>query len=199
MKRVVAGWVLGLAGCGAERTMQVHPDFGPTAVRAQGVRELRLYLGHGAAVRGLAVYHTDEALIPAPVRALGAQSFPGRPVLYFETEWHAAAGGAQALYEVQYDLGEGTSGEVSALADGTLLYVEQPIALDALPPAIRTAALAVVPGTLVEAESKVGPGLDQVDLKLTHEGRTHVLVMSRDGALLWHALRFPAQVEVPVP
>lgn len=184
----------GLVGCGG--TMQVDPAFGDTAAQAQGVREMRVYLGHAGAVRGLAVYHQDAALIPVSIRELGEKHFPGKPVAYYESEWHTGAG---AVFEVEYDLGGGQTGEVSARADGTLLYVEQPLPLAEVPPAVQAAAVARVPGALVSAETKHGPQVDQIEVKIEHAGRTHVLVLTRAGEVVWHGLRFPAKIEVPVP
>lgn len=188
-------WMVGLWGCGATE-MRVDPAFGETAATAAGVRELRVYLGREGAVRGLAVYHLDADRIPPSVRELGEKHFPGAPLAYYESEWHAGTG---AVFEVEYDLGGGATGEVSARADGRLIYVEKPLALEALPSAVRAAAVARVPGELKGAETKQGPHVDQIEVKIEHEGRTHVLVLTPAGEVVWHGLRFPAKIEVPLP
>ncbi len=185
-----------LAGCGGAADMRLDPAFGKTAAHAKGVREMRVYLGHEGAVRGVAVYHQEAALIPVSIRELGEKHFPGLPIAYYESEWHAGVG---QVYEVEFDLGNGATGEVSALADATLLYVEKPLALADVPALVRDAALVRVPGELKSAETKTGPKVDQIEVKIEHEGRTHVLVLTPAGAVVWHGLRFPAKIEVPLP
>ncbi|MCA9527792.1 MAG: hypothetical protein KC549_16010 [Myxococcales bacterium] len=185
-----------LAACGGPPTGQVNPAWGDTAVAAEGTTELRVYLGPAGTVRGLAVYHGDRGRIPPAVLARGDAVFPGKSAISFESEWHAIG----PVFEVEYDLGDGQHGEIAATADGTLLYTERTLPIDAVPASLQQAALARVGGgEIVSAETKASAGQTATELKVKHGDRTHVVSLADDGRVLWHAVRFMAQVEVPVP
>ncbi|MEZ4467735.1 MAG: hypothetical protein R3F43_25655 [bacterium] len=115
----------------------------------------------------------------------------------FESEWHAGRG---AVFEVEYDLGDGKEGEIAATPDGELLYVERSLDLASVPASLQQAAVSRVGGgRVVSAESKEAAGVITTELKVDQSGRTHVVSLAADGRVLWHGLRFKAQVEVPVP
>lgn len=179
--------------CGSAPLGAVHPEFAETVVRTKSTVKAGVYLAPNGRIRSLAVYHQDVAAIPKPVLALGAKHFAGKPVKYYETEWYPDAG---LVYEVEYDLGNDTSGEISAQADGTLVYVEKPVAQ--VPPKIAKAAIAAAGGgEIIGAERQLGPGLDHFGIKVSHAGRKHVLLIKPDGRVVRHGLRVPAQIEVP--
>lgn len=185
-----------LSGCGASGPLGgVHPEFAETVARTPTTHKTALFLAADGRIRALSVYHQDATAIPQPVRALGEKHFAGRAVKYYETEWYPDAG---MVFEVEYALDGGRSGELSAKADGTLVYVEEPVT--APPPEIVQAALAAVGGGEVgEVERQRGPGLDHFGVKVRHADRLHVLLIKPDGRVVRHSLRVPAQLDVPLP
>lgn len=183
-----------LTACGSASPLGgITPEFSETAAKTESIVQARVYLADRGRVRALSLYHRDAAAIPPAVTALGAQHFPGKRVRYYETEWYPDAG---LVYEIEYHLGGGRSGELAARADGTLIYVETPV--DPVPPALAKAALAVVGGgTVKSGERQLGPGLDFYGVKVERDGRLHVVLMTPQGEVVRHSLRLPAQIEVP--
>jgi hypothetical protein len=184
-------FAMSLAACGATPPLGSLPaDITRTFQKTQGVQRVNLYLTTGGKVRSVAVYHTDLKEIPAAVQALGAERFPNRQVLYYETEHHADG----LIYEIEYALDNGLKGELAARADGTLVYVEQPVAT--LPDVVRAAALKRVPGQVVGRERQLGPGLDHYGVKIQFQDRLHVVLLKPDGRIVRHGVRIPAKLEV---
>lgn len=182
-----------LSGCGGSLLGSVAPDFSQAVADTPSTREVRVYLEPGGGIRGLSIYHLDAEAIPDAVKALGASRFPGRRIIYYETEWYAD--GSQ-VFEVEYALDGGKKGEIAARADGALIYMERPVATVPVP--TRNAALrAVSGGRIVEGERRQGPGIDHFILKLDLRGRVHVLHIDAQGQVLQHGIRVPAKIEVP--
>ena len=185
--------LLALSGCGGPLLGSITPDFSQTVADTPTTREVRVYLEPGGGIRGLSIYHLDAEAIPPAVLALGASRFPGRKIIYYETEWYAD--GSQ-VFEVEYALEGGKKGELAARIDGSLVYVERPVAT--LPPAARSAALvAVTGGRILEGERRQGPGIDHFILKIDQGGRVHVVHVDAQGQVLQHGIRVPAKIEVP--
>lgn len=167
------------------------------ASRAQGVMKIKMRVGPDGTVHKLAVYHHDAAAIPEPVRALAAERFPGAETLYYESELYSDLGRA---YEVEIRTAEGKECEVSASADGTLLYEECKVPPDQIDPKVKATVDRLVPGgTVLEVETKHGPDRDEVSVEVKAGDVEHYVRTTPDGELIGHTLRIPAIIEVPVP
>lgn len=190
------GWIgvaLSVTACGATAPLgRMAPDLTRELQQGKAVQRVTVYLTAQGVVRGASIYHTDLKAIPAAVQALGAERFPGRTALYYETERYADG---TRVYEIEYALDDGQKGELAARADGTLVYEERPV--KTLPAAVQAAALARVPGQIAGREHQLGPGLDYYGVKIEHEGRLHVLLLKPDGRVVRHGVRVPAKLEIP--
>ncbi|MGK0360424.1 MAG: hypothetical protein ACI9U2_002737 [Bradymonadia bacterium] len=193
MRLLLLALLFVLPACGGPLLGSVTPGFGQTVADTPTTREVRVYLEPGGGIRGLSIYHLDAEAIPAAVRTLGASRFPGRKIVYYETEWYAD--GTQ-VFEVEYALEDGRKGEIAARVDGSLVYVERP--MPSVPePARRAAMEAVAGGRIIEGDRRQGPGIDHFILKLDLRGRVHVLHIDAQGQVLQHGIRVPAKIEVP--
>ncbi len=167
------------------------------AQEAKGAYKIKMRFDADGEAQKLALYHKDPAHQPDWIAAEVEARHPGAQILYWEKEWYEGDGD---VVEVEFKTAEGVECELSFLADKTLKYTECPMALDALPEAARAALEAKVPGAEIdEVESKKGPKMDILSVKLKKEGRTHYLTMSPDGKILSHHLRLPASVDIPMP
>lgn len=185
---------LGITACGSTPPLgSLPPQLTQTVKQAQAIERIAVYLTSSGAVRSIAVYHTEKEAIPPAVHALGAERFPNRKVLYYETERYADGG---LVYEIEYALDNGLKGELAARADGTLVYIERPIA--SLPNVVRATALKRVPGQIVGRERQQGPGLDHYGVKVQFQDQLHVLLLKPDGRVIRHGVRIPAKLEIPV-
>lgn len=165
------------------------------AAKAKGVTKIQLYAAPDGTLRKVAVYHADPAQVPEPVRALAKSKFGEAAITSYESELYADLG---QVYEITAKTESGEQ-EIAAKADGTLVYMEHPVALAAVPAAVKATAEKAVPGgEWVEAEEKKGPAIHQFGVKLTADGVTHYLRISPAGELLNHGLRLPAMVEVGI-
>lgn len=169
-----------------------------TAQQASGVRELRVYFQGDGAVRKTSVYHSDASRIPAAVMALVQERYPGATPRYYEHELYTDDG---YVYEVDFKTANGEEIEVSVKEDGTLKYIESYIDADKVPEAIKATVASKVPGgTIGDVEVKEGPGLYEVSVEVATDGAgEHHLTFSRENALLRHAIRYPAFIEIPAP
>lgn len=193
MRPLLLALLFVLPACGGPLLGSVTPGFAQTVADTPSTREVRVYLEPGGGIRGLSIYHLDAESIPDAVRTLGASRFPGRKIVYYETEWYAD--GTQ-VFEVEYALENGRKGEIAARIDGSLVYVERPV--PSVPEPTRRAAMgAVAGGRIVEGNRRQGPGIDHFILKLDLRGRVHVLHIDAQGQVLQHGIRVPAKIEVP--
>lgn len=167
------------------------------AMRAGRVERIRVRTDEQGNVIKLAVYHHEESEVPEAVRQLAEERFPEAEVRYYESEVYADIG---RVYEVEVNTSEGRECEVSARADGSLVYVECEIEAADIPAPVAEAVARLVPnGEIIEAESKEGPGLNAVHVEVRAEdGREHYLRFSPAGELIGHSLRIQATIEVPV-
>ena len=169
-----------------------------TAQRAGEVEEVRIYIGEDRNPRKIAVYHQAAEIIPESVKAVASEKFPGARIVKYEHEHYADVG---LVYEVELETAEGVGVEVSVLKDGTIYYVEEPIAIEALAESSRAKIEEALPGsTIEEVESKKGPSLDLYSVRVApKEGGVvrHYFVFDAAGKLLRHSLRYPAYIEVP--
>ena len=193
MRPMLLATLFVLPACGGPLLGSIAPDFSQTVADMPSTREVRVYLEPGGGIRGLSIYHLNAEAIPAAVRALGASRFPGRKIVYYETEWYAD--GSQ-VFEVEYALENGRKGEIAARIDGSLVYVERPV--PSVPVPARSAVMQAVPGgRIVEGERRQGPGIDHFILKVEQRGRVHVVHVDAQGQVLQHGIRVPAKIEVP--
>jgi hypothetical protein len=164
---------------------------------SETIKEVRVYLDAGGKMRKLAVYHKDADEVPAVVRQKIDEAYPGATVRYYETERYAGIG---RVYEVEIQAADGAELEMSMKPDGTLHYLEEVVDAAAIDAAILEKVDARVPGaSVVEAESKKGPEVDILLIKVTDPaGRTHYLNF-QGGELKRHSVRHKALVEAVVP
>lgn len=126
----------------------------PELVRAAlaGAREIKLELDADGSVRKLAVYHNDAASIPEAVTKKALEVFPGATVRDYETEFYRDKG---RVFEVEVTTADKQSCEVSAQADGALVYTECELPAASLPAEIQAAVARDATGRKVlEAERK---------------------------------------------
>lgn len=141
-----------------------------------------------------AIYHDDAERIPAPVRALAERKFPSAKGRFYETELYAEWG---VVFEVEVETREGQHCELAARADGTELYTECRLDTDRLPARVVDAVAALLPGgSIIEAESKQGPGLDEIDVEVQLGKDRHYVRVARDGSILQHLVRLRGAVVV---
>ena len=170
-----------------------------TAQRSGEVQELRVYYGKDQRPRKIAVYHQRAELVPEPVKAAALAQFPDAKIVKYEHEYYADIG---VVHEVELETTDGKDVEVSAFADGTVYYVEQPVELESLAESAREIIAQKVPGGVIEElEHKKGPELELYQARVAPEGggaAKHYLVFDAAGNLVRHNLRYPAYIEVPV-
>lgn len=143
------------------------------------------------------VYHMDQAAIPKPVHDLTAQKFPGSKVEQVESELYREHG---RVYEVEVTTADGKKCEVAASAEGAELYVECQVDPATLPaPVAATIAKLYPDAKVLEAETKVGPKMDEITVELQVGEGEHYLRMKPDGSVIERLVRIPAIVEIPLP
>lgn len=187
-----------LAACASPSGIgHLDPEIVAHARERQGAWRAKLHVTADGSVRKVTVYHRDPAAVPAAIRELAMQRFPGGKVESYETELHDAAGW---VHEVEITTAEGRNCEISASEPARLRYVECRIANEEVAPALLERALELVAGgALQEAETHEGENGDDVRLELLREGVVHYVVLDPTGTVLQHELRLPAILGVPAP
>jgi len=167
-----------------------------TAATAEGVTKVKLKAEADGSLREVSLYHNDATVLPAAVTALLAQHYPGAKVRAYETEYDRAHG---RVFEVEVLTTDKRECEYSATPAGVLLYNECHIDPKTLPEPIRDAIPRTVPDAkIVEAEKTTfADGRETYSVELSAAGKVHKLSFERD-ALVGHALKIPAQLEVPL-
>jgi hypothetical protein len=168
------------------------------AATLQGVDKMELELGTGGVIEAIAIYHHDAESIPAVVRQLAEQRFPGAQVRSYETEVYRDGG---RVFEVEVTTSDGKTCEVSATPDGTLRYIECALPASELPPAVMATVTRTVPsGEIHEAERKTdAAGVERYSVEVRAGTVEHYLRIASDGSLTSHGLVRPATIEVPAP
>jgi hypothetical protein len=126
----------------------------PEIVRAaaSGASKLKLELEADGTVRKLAVYHHDAAALPAVVTARAMEVYPGAEIRMYETEFYREHG---RVFEVEVLTKDKQVCELSAKADGTLVYNECEVDPKTLPEPVKAGIAAAAPGLEIrEAETK---------------------------------------------
>lgn len=151
--------------------------------------------GSGAVVKQ-SLYHSDAASIPAEVLAKAEARWPGAAIVRYETERYADHG---RVHEVEVTTAEGARCELAIKADGTELYEECQIAADAMPAPVAAKITALYPqGKVLEAETKRGPGLDELTVEIESGGQEFYVRIQPDGTVLAKLVRVPGVFEVPI-
>jgi len=185
------------APSGASGTATLDAEIAQTAVRAARVDEIKLRLADDGRVLKQSLYHGDAASIPQPVKDLAAERFPKAAIKGYETELYADLG---RVYEVEV-LEEGSMPcEVAATPEGKEVYTECEIDPATLSAAAKATLDALAPGgTILEAETKVGEGVDETTVEVETAGGELYVRLDSAGALIQAMRRIPAVVEVPLP
>jgi hypothetical protein len=175
---------------------QIDADLVRAAGTAQGVEKIKVEVEKDGSVRYLSVYHQDAAAVPEPVRKQLDATYPGAKMLRYETE-HVVPHGR--LHEIEVETADKQQCELSARADGGIVYTECHIDAKALPEAVRTAFDRAHPGAVVkEVEKKtLTGGGDEYEIEFEAGGRLHELYFKADGSVIRHELVIPAVIEVP--
>lgn len=143
-----------------------------------------------------ALYHDQSTVIPQPVLEAAKAKFPGSTPVHYELELYAELG---RVFEVEVKTSDGRQCELAAHEDGTELYTEcrvDPAELD--PTILATVEREALGGTLLEAEHKTGPEMDEFTVEVDSQGVELYLQIASDGSLLSKHKRVPAVVEVPL-
>ncbi len=178
------------------RVGQLDAEIVAVAIRADGVYRMRVVTDGSGEIQKLAIYHNDAEEIPEAVRTAAQERFPGAEVRNYETEVYADVG---RVFEVEVTTAEGRDCEISCRPDGSLVYVECRVPTDEVPAWVLAEATRLLPdGEVVEAETKEGPGINEVHLEVRVEELIHYLVFVSEDAPIRHSLRIPATIEIPV-
>jgi len=173
-------------------------DLVRAAGSAQGVEKVKIEVEKDGSLRYLSVYHQDAAALPEPVRKQMETVYPGGKALRYETEFVVPHG---RLHEIEVETADKQQCELSAKADGSIIYTECHIDAKALPEPVRAAFDKAHPGAAIkEVEKKTLTGAgDEYEIEFEAGGRLHELYFKPDGAMIRHELVIPAVIEVPAP
>jgi hypothetical protein len=176
---------------------QLDPELVRAAASAEGVEKVHLKAEPDGSIRYFAVYHQDADAIPEPVRKQLDVVYPGARALRYESEFVVPHG---RLHEIEVETADKQECELSAQADGAIVYTECHIDPRALPEPVRAAFDRAHPGAAIkQVEKKSVPGAgDEYEVQFEVGGRLHQLLFRPDGAVLRHELRIPAVLTVPV-
>lgn len=167
-----------------------------TAITADNVHKMKIRVDANGGLVKQSVYHDEASALPAAVLELAKARFPGAPIRHYESELYADRG---RVYEVAVDDG-GKHCEVAVTAEGVEVYVECEVDPATLTAEVMAAIEKLAPGgKLLEAESKKGPGIDELTVEVEHGGRELYLRLRPDGTLIQTLRRVPAIIEVPLP
>ena len=156
--------------------------------------KIEVKVGLDGSIEEVELYHGDAAAIPEAVRELAARTFPGAKVKKFETELDAAG----EIFEVEVEV-KGRECEVSARADGTLIYTECELPAKAITPEIRAVVAKVLPGAKIEGIKEITRGeVRSIEVEAELGGHEHELLLNDGLNLVRHVRKVPAVLEVVV-
>lgn len=182
------------SGCASKRGV-----VDPRALEAMqaGAAKVELHVDAQGHLEKVEVYLTSADRVPEAVRKLGAEQLKGGEVTSHEIE---VLGDGSVVYEIEAKMPGGLKCEISATAEGQLRYRECQVSLDAVPEAVRRAALAVEPGEVVAVERSQGPGHDVFDVEVrVAGGELRQVEVSPTGQVIGRRRKLPATVELPMP
>ncbi len=186
----------GGSGGPAAASAAVDPDLVAIARRPGVAIKAKLRVDASGALQKQSIYHRDAQAIPEAVRSKALARWPDAAVVRYESERYVDRG---RVHEVEVQLPSGQQCELAIADDGGELYEECRIEASALPAPVAAQVAAMFPdGTIHEAETKKGPGLDELTLEIAAGGQEYYLRMAPDGKVLSKLLRIPAVLEVPV-
>lgn len=181
---------------GASEPGRLDAELVAVAARADGVYRIRVRASETGEIQKFAVYHGDAEEVPEAVRNAARERFPDAEVRHYESEIYSDLG---RVFEVEVMTAEGRECEISCRPDGTMVYVECRVPTEEVPePALAAAGRLLPEGEVVEAETKEGPGIDEVHLEVRVGELIHYLVLQPTGELVRHGLRIPTTIEIPV-
>ncbi|MFV8754478.1 PepSY domain-containing protein [Nannocystaceae bacterium ST9] len=167
-----------------------------TAIQADRVLKMKVRVDAQGNIVKQSVYHDKADALPKPVLEAAEARFPGATVLHYETELYADRG---RVYEVEVD-DAGKHCELAATPEGAEVYVECEVDPTSLSAEIRAAIEKTAPGgTILEAETKRGPEIDEVTVEVQQAEGELYLRMRPDGSILQVLRRVPGFIEVPLP
>lgn len=157
--------------------------------------KLELKVNLDGSIGEIELYHGDPEALPQVVRDLAEKTFPKGKVLHYETE--VDAGGD--IFEVEVDF-KGKECEVSARADGTLLYTECEESTKDLGPILGPSVAKGFPGAKVVGLKKISrPEAESFEVELMIDGEEHEVEFDAAGQVTAHVRKIPAVLEIAVP
>lgn len=175
----------------------LDPGLFTTAREARSVEKMVVEVGATGDVEEIAVYHRDETKIPAPVRRLAEERFPGSHAVRYETEHERGRG---IVYEIEIETADARRCEVQATEAGELLYTECQVTRGDLPAAVVSAVDRLLPSNeFVEAEKKERGDETTFSVEARLGGVVHYVRLSEGGEVRGHSLMIPAVLHLPVP
>lgn len=197
LRAVLVGALPGLlllSGCAGSRAGWLSSAaLSAMTAHAPGV-SVKVYLDAGGAVHKISLYHQQVDRVPEPVRRLAQERFHRAQMRQYEVELLADG---SWVHEVELETPDGQRCELSATAQGRLLYTECLIAPAELPEAVRAEVGRRLPGGEVEeAEVQTGASGRVYEVKVRLAGQTHVLRLGPSGEVLRRSLRIPAVLDV---
>ncbi|MBX7083771.1 MAG: hypothetical protein K1X88_31465 [Nannocystaceae bacterium] len=180
----------------ASTSAAIDPDLVAIARRPGVAIKAKLRVDASGALQKQSIYHRDAQAIPESVRSKTLARWPDAAIVRYESERYADRG---RVHEVEVQLPSGQQCELAVADDGGELYEECRIEASALPAPVAAQVTAMFPdGTVHEAETKKGPGLDELTLEIAAGGQEYYVRIAPDGKVLSKLLRIPAVLEVPV-
>jgi hypothetical protein len=151
---------------------------------------VKLTVSPAGAVEEVNVYHNDVAPIPAAVKALVKEKFPGAHVLNYETEWETDEG---PTVEVEVRTEGGRFCELSATPAGVLAYTRCDVSPHELaPPTLEAVQRALPDGQIEAAAFRQSDHGDTLLVEVRVAAQTHRLILSTTGQVVARELKVPA-------
>lgn len=206
--------VLPLAACAKDGASTKCPEPAATATSPAGAtgaldaelvkiaaagpaKKMKIRTDANGALVKQSVYHSDQSAIPKPVHDLAAKKFPGAKLRQVESELYREHG---RVFEIEVATADGKKCEIAASAAGVELYTECQVDPATLPAPVTAAIAKLYPDAKVlEAETKVGPSVDEMTIELQVGEGEHYLRIKPDGTVIERLVRIPAVIEIPVP
>lgn len=174
---------------------KIDRAFVDRALATKKREKLELKVGLDGSIGELELYHGEREAMPQVVLDLAEKTFPKGKVLHYETE--VDAGGD--VFEIEVDF-KGKECEVSARADGTLLYTECEESTKDLGPVVGPSVAKAFPGAKVTGFKKISrPEAEAFEVEMMIDGEEHEVEFDAGGQIVAHVRKIPALLEVAVP
>jgi hypothetical protein len=173
----------------------VDRGFLDLSLATKKIDAIELALGLDGSITKLAIEHGDAEAIPAAVRALAEATFPGAKIEGFERELDASG----ELFEVELKV-KGKECEVSARADGTLVYTECDAPVKELSAPILDVVKKLLPGGKISGVKTITRGeAVETEVEVDFQGEERELVFNAAGELVRQVRKIEAELEIAVP